>query len=75
MKRSAKAAILSFILPGAGLWYSGWRKSAVVNFLLAAAIPVVGLTTGFLDEHIQWVFLAVAAGSAGIAHAMSGAHD
>ena len=72
MKRSTKASLLSFFLPGAGLWYCGWRKWAVVNFLLAAAIPIVGLTTGFFSEHIQWVFLAVAAGSAGIAHAMSG---
>lgn len=75
MKRSTKASLLSFILPGAGLWYCGWRKSAIVNFLLAAAIPVVGLATGFFSEHIQWVFLAVAAGSAGIAHSMSGPRD
>ncbi len=75
MKRSTKASLLSFVLPGAGLWYCGWRKSAIVNFVLAAAIPIVGLTTGFFSEHIPWVFLAVAAGSAGIAHSMSGSHD
>ena len=75
MKRSTKASLLSFVLPGAGLWYCGWRKSAIVNFLLAAVVPIVGLTTDFLSEHIQWIFLAVAAGSAGIAHAMSGSRD
>lgn len=75
MKRSTKASLLSFILPGAGLWYSGWQKLAIANFLLAAAIPIVGLTTGFLSEHIQWIFLAIAAGSAGIAHSMSGPRE
>lgn len=73
MKRSTKASLLSLVLPGAGLWYCGLRKLAVANFLLAAAIPVIGLSTGFLSEHIYWIFLAVAAGSAGFAHAMSGA--
>ena len=72
MKRSTKASLLSLVLPGAGLWYCGWRKSAIVNFLVAAAIPVMGLTTDFLSEHIQWIFLAIAAGSAGIAHSASG---
>lgn len=72
MKQSTKAALLSLIIPGAGLWYCGRRGLAVVNFLLAVAIPAIGLTMGFLAEHIQWVFLAIAAGSAGLAHAMSG---
>ena len=72
MKRSTKAALLSLILPGAGLWYCGWQKSAVANFLIAAALPVAGLTTGFLSEHVQWIFLAIAAGSAGIAHSAAG---
>jgi hypothetical protein len=73
MKRSTKASLLSLVLPGAGLWYCGLKKLAVANFLLAAAIPLIGLSTGFLLEHIHWIFLAVAAGSAGFAHAMSGA--
>lgn len=75
MKRSTKASLLSFVLPGAGLWYCGWKKSAIVNLVLAVAIPLVGLTTDFFSEHIQWVLLAVAAGSAGIAHSMSGSRD
>ena len=72
MKHATKAALLSLIIPGAGLWYCGRRGWAVANFLLAVAIPAIGLTIGFLAEHIQWVFLAVAAASAGLAHAMSG---
>ena len=72
MKRSTKAAILSLVLPGAGLWYCGWLKSAVANFLLAVVIPTAALSTNFLSEHVQWIFLAIAAGSAGIAHSASG---
>jgi hypothetical protein len=75
MKRSTRASLLSLALPGAGLWYCGWRKSAILNFLVAAAIPVVGLTTDFLFEHIQWIFLAIAAGSAGIAHSAAGSSE
>jgi hypothetical protein len=75
MKRSTKASLLSLILPGAGLWYCGWRKLAIANFLLAAVVPIVGLTTDFFSEHIQWIFLAVAAGSAGIAHSMAGSQQ
>lgn len=72
MKHSTKAALLSLIIPGAGLWYCGRRGLAVANFLFAVTVPAIGLTMGFLAEHIQWVFLAIAAGSAGLAHAMSG---
>lgn len=72
MKRSTTALLLNLVLPGAGLWYCGWRKLALANFLFAVGIPIVGLTTGFLSEHIHWVFLAIAAGSAGFAHSMSG---
>lgn len=72
MKHSTKASLLSLFLPGAGLWYCGSRKLAVANFLLAVAIPAVALAGEFLSEHIQWIILAVGAGSAGFAHAMSG---
>ena len=72
MKHSTKASLLSLIVPGAGLWYCGWRKLAVANFLFAVAIPAVALAGEFLSEHIQWIILAVGAGSAGFAHAMAG---
>ena len=75
MKRSTIAFLLSLVLPGAGLWYCGWRKLALANFLLAVGIPIGGLSTGFLSEHIHWVLLAIAAGSAGFAHSMSGSRE
>ena len=71
MRHTTKASLLSFVLPGAGLWYCHRRKLAVVNLLLAIAVPVVGFSTGFLSEHIHWVILAIAAGSAGLAHAIA----
>ncbi len=72
MKHSTKAALLSLVIPGAGLWYCRRRGLAVANFLLAVGVPIIGFSMGFLSEHIQWVFLAIASGSAGLAHAMSG---
>jgi hypothetical protein len=72
MKRSTKASLCSLILPGAGLWYLGRRKSAAINLLVALVIPAMALSTDFLAEHAQWIFLAIAAGSAGVAHAASG---
>jgi hypothetical protein len=71
MKHSTKASLLSLILPGAGLWYCGLRKLAVFNLLLAVAVPAFGFSLGFLSEHVLWIFLAIAAGSAGYAHSMS----
>lgn len=71
MRKATKASVLSFILPGAGLWYCNYRKLAIANLLLAIAVPVIGSLTEFLSEHIQWLILAIAAGSAGLAHAMA----
>jgi hypothetical protein len=71
MKRSTIAAMLSLALPGAGLWYCGRSRLALANLAIAVGLPLVGLMTGFVAEHILWVFLAIAAGSAGFAHAMA----
>ena len=71
MKRPAVAAMLSLIVPGAGLWYCGRHRMALANLVFAVACPVAGLMFGFLAEHILWVFLAIAAGSAGLAHAIA----
>lgn len=71
MKRSTTAALLSLVLPGAGLWYCGWPGLALTNFLIAAGIPLLGFSVGFISEHVSWVFLAIAAGSAGFAHAVA----
>ena len=75
MKRSSIAALLSLILPGAGLWYCGRPRMALANFLIAVACPAVGLMAGFLAEHILWILLAIAAGSAGLAHAVGSQPD
>jgi hypothetical protein len=72
MKRSTIASVLSFVLPGAGLWYCRFRKLAVANLLIAVLIPVAAFSTGFLNEHVHWLILGIAAGSAGFAHSMSG---
>ncbi|MHC4874849.1 MAG: hypothetical protein ACYTGL_00035 [Planctomycetota bacterium] len=75
MKNSTIAAAMNFLIPGAGLWYVGKPLLAAVN-LLAATVLVVGITgTGGLSEQIHYVILAVAAGSAGLAHAVASDDD
>ena len=70
MKRATKAAILSLVIPGTGLWYSGHGRLGIINLLIALCLPAAGFVTGFMAEHVHYVFLAIAAGSAGLAHAM-----
>ena len=71
MKRSTLAAALSLVVPGAGLWYCGRRGMAAFNLLIAVAVPLAGIYAGFVAEYILWVFLAIAAGSAGLAHSQA----
>lgn len=68
MKRRSVATALNFIVPGAGLWYLNRVRSAIVNLLVAVAVPAV-IGTIWQSEHVLYVFLAIAAGSAGYAHA------
>ena len=68
MKKSTIAAVTSFVIPGAGLWYLGKRAVGLVNLLVATAIIV--LLAGVVSDQIHYVILAVAAGSAGLAHAI-----
>jgi hypothetical protein len=35
LRRAAIAATLSFLIPGAGLWWLGHRRLAVINLLVA----------------------------------------
>lgn len=58
MKRSTKASLCSLILPGAGLWYMGRRKSAAINLLVALVIPALCCPQTFLRNMSQWIFLA-----------------
>ena len=67
MSRSTIAAVLSFVIPGAGLWYLGNRGRAVLNFTAAVLLTLIGAVSQ--REHVHYLFLAIAAGSAGYAHA------
>lgn len=67
MKRSTKAATLSFLLPGAGLWYLGESAHAIINFAVAIVLAALALFSS--HEHLHYALLAIAAGSSGYAHA------
>lgn len=75
VKSSRLAAALSFIVPGAGLWYLGQWFWAVVNLIGATAMIVLLSRDLQGFEQIHYVFLAIAAGSAGLAHAMTTEHN
>jgi hypothetical protein len=67
------AATLSFILPGAGLWYAGRRGMAIANLVVATlALTACWLAgSGAVIDHIHYVALVIAAASAGLAHAVA----
>ena len=73
-KKPLIAGILNFILPGLGLLYIGHKKGALINFVLVNVILVL-VTFVFADpqivEHVHWVFLGLAALSAGYAHGVA----
>jgi TM2 domain-containing membrane protein YozV len=69
MRKSTIAALMSVVIPGAGLFYCGRVRSALANLVIALAVPLVAVWAGFPGEHVLWLILAIAAGSAGFAHA------
>lgn len=69
MSRTTVATLLNFLVPGAGLWYLGYDGKAIKNFAVAVVLGVIGL--GSQREHVLYLFLAVAAGSAGYAHSIA----
>jgi hypothetical protein len=69
MKKANIAAALSFVVPGAGLWFLEKRLWAVVNLLVATSLVLLLSGFGPANERIHYVILAVAAGSSGLAHA------
>ena len=74
VKSPLVAAILSFILPGSGLLYVGYWKAALINFALVNAallFCVFGFGDPTLIEHIHYLFLGLAALSAGYAHGVA----
>jgi hypothetical protein len=70
VKSTKTAVALNFLIPGAGLWYLGLHWMALANFLVALTFPLIGLF--WWSEHVHYLFLAIAAGSAGLAHAAAG---
>jgi hypothetical protein len=72
MSLATRARILNFLLPGAGMGLLGKWKLAVVNVLVAVVVLVAAVALGgtFADE-IHYVWLVVASGSAGWAHAVA----
>ena len=72
MKNRNIAATLSFFVPGSGLWYLGRRRWAIANLLAATGLLLSAGGIEAATERIHYVILAVAAGSAGLAHAVGG---
>lgn len=74
MKKPWLAFTLSFLLPGAGLWYLGKWSWGFLN--LAIVLGIGFLMTWFLTDEIyfQWinyVAIACSSGSAGLAYALA----
>ena len=73
MKKSIIASVSNFVLPGSGLWYLGEHRRSIWNFAIACGITAAVFVLRF--EQIHYVLLAIAAGSAGYAHAVSTRRD
>lgn len=73
MKSPRVAAILSFIVPGAGLWYVGRHTWGALNLVAAVVVPVVlAYAAGeWFSQYINYILLGIAAASAGLAHAVA----
>jgi hypothetical protein len=70
MKSPFLAFTLSFFLPGAGLWYLGWRGWAVVNLLVVLGVGVIAalaLPEDMFDRNIGLLSAACGGGSGGLA--------
>ena len=68
------AFILSFLLPGAGLWYLGKWKWGFVNLgivLALGAILSLSLPDDIFFKVIRWVAIGCSGGSAGLAQAIA----
>ena len=74
LRKPLIAFVLSFILPGAGLLYLKRWRGGLINLLLVHFVLFAlafGLNDSFVNEHLHYVFLILAAGSAGYAHAVA----
>ena len=70
MSLATRARILNFLLPGAGLGLLGKWKLAVVNVFVAVVVMIAAsVLGGVFAEEFHYVWLVIASGSAGWAHA------
>lgn len=73
-KKPWVAFLLSLAIPGVGLWYLGYWKWGAINLLVVTFVLglliMIPLVPG-VDEYIHYVMLALAAASAGVAHAFA----
>ena len=73
-KRPFTAGVLSLLVPGLGLLYLGRKKAALINFALVnitLVFFIVVLRDPQIIEHVHWLFLGLAAMSAGYAHGVA----
>ena len=74
MKKNPRvAAVLSFFVPGAGLWYVGRHAWGALNLTAAIVVPTVLalVAADWFSQYLNYVLLAIAAASAGLAHAVA----
>ena len=74
MKKPWVAFLLSLLLPGSGLAYLGKWLWAILNFAIVQAVLLSVVLWGSdkpMLEHFHYIMLGLAAGSAGIAHALA----
>jgi hypothetical protein len=72
MSLASRARILNFLLPGAGMCLLGKWKLAVFNALGAVVVLFAAfILGGVFAEEIHYVWLVIASGSAGWAHAVA----
>jgi hypothetical protein len=74
MKSPSLAFCLSFLLPGAGLWYLGkwaWGFANLAVVLVIGLIAALALSEEALAEYARVIAVACAGGSAGLAMALA----
>jgi len=73
-KKPWVAFVLSFLVPGAGLFYLGYWKSGVVNLCVATVLAMLVVERpGMMgvSDYEHYALLVIASASAGVAHALS----
>ena len=77
MKNAFLAFTLSFFLPGAGLWYLGWRGWAVVNLLAVLAIGAIASLAfpEIFEKYTGVIAAGCGGGSGGIAQTLAQRHN